>query len=114
MPKLILSFPEAQVLRAVDGDANTHQLSSSTKLVPSDVSKAVHQLADRKLILLDDGNVVLTKDGMIAQRKLVSQPSSSNTMSPSDVLVIDTEPVKFDWSLDDLNSSIDAELDKLK
>jgi len=113
MPKLILSFPEAAVLRAVDGGANTHQLASSTKMTPSDVHKTVNQLADRKLLILKNGDVSLTKDGLLAQRKLTFSPSSSST-STSDVLVVDAEPADWSQSVEDIDRDIDAELEKLK
>ena len=113
MPKLILSYPEAAVLRAVDDEANTHQIASSTKLTPSDVYRAINQLAERKLLILKNGDVSLTKDGVVARRKLVFSPSSSTSTSTSDVLVIETGPMT-NWSVEDIDRSLDAELKKLK
>src|SRR4051812_1177773 len=95
MSKLILSYPESLILGAVDDEANTHQLSSSTRLVPSDVSKTVSQLADRNLLVLEDGTVRLTKVAQTVRRKLDMNPSSST----SDVIVVDMPQFEYDTNL---------------
>jgi DNA-binding MarR family transcriptional regulator len=115
MSNLILAADESAVLSALgDGeDTRLFELSSRTKIVPSEVSAVVERLMKYNLVARSDDTVKLTKQGAVALGKIRQTGSRFSERTGFGELPAGSSPDQL-MSAEEIERSLDEELRKLK
>ncbi len=117
MPELILSADESAVLSALASDegedARLFELSSRTKIVPSEVAAIVERLTSYNLVARSDDIVKLTKQGALALGKIRQTGSRFGERTRFGEIPAGSSPQDL-MSKEEIERSLDEELRKLK
>src|SRR5712692_2727873 len=126
MKQYILASVEAEVLSSIDNDdeASIYEITTATRLTPSEVIQVLHDLRDRDLVRLteEDRQVQLTNEGRHVRVLLDRQGKQFLSGSGQrEVLVIGgTEAARAsrrafeDLPSEDLDLALDSEFRKLE
>jgi DNA-binding MarR family transcriptional regulator len=110
----VLSYSESAVLAVVGqtGEAYLTEIPSRTQLPPYEVTEALDGLAEKSLVVSENGGVRVTKGG----RNVLKGLSARQFSRPNRVLVTDriaARAIQTNAQSVRLNESIDEELKKL-
>jgi hypothetical protein len=109
----VLSYSESEVLGVVGqtGEAYLTELPSKTQLLPHEVGEALDGLAEKRLLMAENGGFRLTKAG----REVLNAMRGRQSSGPNKVLVTDNttaRTIQVNARLVRLDESIDEELKK--